>query len=137
MTSTSCVCAKLRRTARTAAALYDEALAPSGLTVAQYSLLRTLQRAGPSSLTKFAALSGHDRSTLNRTLAPLEKAGFVRSSCGTDQRTRIVTATETADRRLELAEPYWAAAQDRLGATLGADRDALFAMLDRIEALRT
>lgn len=136
MKSPHCVCAKLRRSARTVSALYDEALAPSGLSVVQYSLLRTLQRAGPSSLTAFAGLSGHDRTTLNRTLAPLEKAGLIASSTGPDQRARIVAITDEAEAKLRLAKPYWEEAQERIGETLGPDREKLFAMLDRIEELR-
>jgi DNA-binding MarR family transcriptional regulator len=137
MLDTICVCAKLRRSARIVSVLYDEALAPSGLSVAQFSLLRMLQRAGPCSLTALAAATGHDRTTLNRTLRPLEAAGLVDSSpCGEDQRARIVQVTEKARAAMRAAQPHWEAAQARIRAALGADHDRLFASLDRIEELR-
>lgn len=136
MLETHCACAKLRRSARIVSTLYDEALAPAGFTVAQFSLLRMLQRAGPCSLTEFAEASGHDRTTLNRTLRPLEQAGFVASSAARDKRARIVAVTEAARIAMRRGQPLWEQAQARIAATLGPDRDALFALLDRVEGLR-
>jgi DNA-binding MarR family transcriptional regulator len=136
MLETQCACAKLRRSARIVSALYDEALAPAGFTVAQFSLLRMLQRAGPCSLTEFAAATGHDRTTLNRTLRPLEQAGFVASSAARDGRARIVAVTEAARTAMRRGQPLWEQAQARIAGALGPDRDALFALLDRVEALR-
>jgi DNA-binding MarR family transcriptional regulator len=137
MLDTVCACAKLRRSARIVSALYDEALAPSGLSVAQFSLLRMLQRAGPCSLTALAAATGHDRTTLNRTLRPLESAGFVASSSATDQRARIVAVTGKAKAAMRSAQPLWEEAQNRIEAALGPDdHQALFSILDRVEGLR-
>ena len=131
-----CACAKLRRSARIVSALYDEALAPCGLSVAQFSLLRMLQRAGPSSLTRFAEATGYDRTTLNRTLKPLEEAGLVASTTAADRRTRIVSVTDRARAVMARGLPHWEHAQKRIEDQLGADHSALFAILDRIEELR-
>ncbi|PWG01807.1 MarR family transcriptional regulator [Sphingosinicella humi] len=136
MLSTLCACNKLRRSARIVSALYDEALAPSGLTVAQFSLLRMLQRAGPSSLSEFAEASGYDRTTLNRTLAPLEAKGLVESKPGKDRRSRIVAITGEATQAMRRAQPHWEEAQARIEAALGPDHGKLFEMLDRIEEMR-
>lgn len=136
MLDTICVCAKLRRSARIVSGLYDRALVPSGLSVAQFSLLRMLQRAGPCSLTELAAATGHDRSTLNRTLRPLEQAGLVSSTPGRDQRARIVQVTQEARAAMGAAQPHWEEAQEQIRRALGADLDRLFATLDRIEELR-
>lgn len=136
MLSTACACAKLRRSARIVSDLYDEALAPSGLSVAQLSLLRMLERTGPSSLTRFAAATGHDRTTLNRTLRPLEAGGLVQSTTGRDKRARIVSVTAEAREAMAAAHPLWQEAQKRIETALGADHAALFTLLDRIEELR-
>jgi DNA-binding MarR family transcriptional regulator len=136
MLETRCVCAKLRRSARIATSIYDDALAPAGFTVAQFSLLRMLQRAGPCSLSELAEATGHDRTTLNRTLKPLEKAGFVASSCGPDHRTRIVEVTDSAREAMRRGQPLWEQAQARIEAVLGEGRDRLFGLLDRVEGLR-
>lgn len=136
MLATHCACNKLRRSARVLGGVYDEALAPTGLSVAQFSLLRMLERAGPCSLTEFGIATGYDRTTLNRTLAPLEKAGLVACACGDDKRARIVEITPAARAVLKKGQPLWEEAQVKVNAVLGGQRDALFALLDRIEGLR-
>ena len=136
MLSTLCACNKLRRSARILSALYDEAMGPSGLTVTQFSLLRMLQRSGPSSLTAFAEATAYDRTTLNRTLGSLEERGLIRSEAGTDRRNRIVAITEEARETMRRAQPYWEEAQARIEAALGSDHARLFTLLDRIEELR-
>lgn len=136
MLPTPCTCSKLRRSARIVSALYDEALSPSGLSVAQFALLRTLQRVGPCSLTALAEASGLDRTTLNRNLRPLEQAEMVVSASGADQRARIVQVTDRARAAMRSAEPHWRDAQARIAAALGGDRDTLFRILDRVEALQ-
>lgn len=136
MLDTVCACNKLRRSARVITAIYDETMAPSGFTVSQFSLLRMLQRAGPCSLTEFAHATGHDRTTLNRTLKPLEEAGYIASTPGKDQRARIVMITDEARQAMRAAQPYWEEAQTKVDAALGGDREALFSILDRVESLK-
>ncbi len=136
MLPTTCACTKLRRSARIVSGLYDEALVPSGMSVAQFGLLRMLARSGPSSLTEFAAATGHDRSTLNRTLRPLEQAGYVASSDDKDQRARIVALTESGREAIRSTEPLWEIAQQKIEQTLGEDYPVLFALLDKVEELR-
>ena len=49
--ATQCYCIILRKAARRLTARYDAALAPLGLNLAQFSLLRNVERTGPVSLT--------------------------------------------------------------------------------------
>ena len=114
MLPTVCACAKLRRSARIVSTLYDAALEPCGLSVVQFSLLRMLQRSGPSSLTQFAEAAGYDRTTLNRTLKPLEAAGLVASSPSKDKRTRIVGVTDAGKAAMRRGQPRWEEAQQRI-----------------------
>jgi DNA-binding MarR family transcriptional regulator len=67
----------------------------------------------------------------------LEKAGLVGCSACDDKRARIVELTPVARALLKKGVPLWEQAQAKLDATLGGDRAALFALLDRIEGLRT
>lgn len=136
MLDTHCACTKLRRSARIVTGLYDAALAPTGLSVTQFALLRNLARTGPCSLTEFGQATGYDRTTLNRTLGQLERGGFVASAPGADRRARMVEITGKARDTIRAAEPYWLEAQARMEEALGPDRGALFAILDRVEALR-
>ncbi len=45
--SAACACGRLRRASRALTQLYDDLMAPAGLRVTQFSLLRTLSREGP------------------------------------------------------------------------------------------
>jgi DNA-binding MarR family transcriptional regulator len=135
--STPCHCSALRRASRTLTATYDRALAAAEITLPQFSLLRRLERAGPSSLTQLAEVAGLERSTLGRNLRPLEAAGWVESrSSDADARERIVALTAEGERVIARAAPLWRAAQDNVERRLGAQRlDSLRDLLDDIESM--
>ena len=59
-------------------ALYDSILEPAGVTLAQYSLLRRIERAGSVSLTRLGRITELDRSTVGRNVKALEKIRLVR-----------------------------------------------------------
>lgn len=86
-----CVCTQLRRTARLISLVYDEALAPAGVTVTQYALLARIGRTAGLSRTALAAQLGMERTTLTRNLGPLERAGFVISKPAEDRREAAAT----------------------------------------------
>ena len=58
MDPVACLCANLRRAALALTSLYDDALAPYGLKVTQFSLLRAIQRHGEPNLTQLAEATG-------------------------------------------------------------------------------
>ena len=88
-----CVCGRLRRAARALTQLYDDLMAPAGLRVTQFSLLRTLAARGPQRMSALAAAALLDRTALSRTLEPLAGQGLVRIATGRDARTREVALT--------------------------------------------
>ena len=111
---TPCVCSTLRRATRAVTAMYDAALAPSGLRITQFSVLVVLGRLGPLPVTRLAAEVALDRSTMGRNLDPLERRGLVRIKVGdVDQRERVAHLTAAGERAIEAARPYWRAAQER------------------------
>ena len=118
--NTICYCAAVRTAARKTTALYDSILAPAGVTLAQFSLLRRIQRAGTVSLTKLGRLAELDRSTVGRNVKALEELGFVRTASAADQREAAVRLTPAGDETLERAAPLWEEAQRRVEAHLGA-----------------
>ena len=69
-TATLCYCAALRAATRKTTAMYDEALAPAGIGLAQFSLLRKIERGGRLSLSELARLAEDGRAVL-RNGAPL------------------------------------------------------------------
>jgi DNA-binding MarR family transcriptional regulator len=120
MTS-SCYCTLLRDAARKATAIYDDALLPAGITVAQFRLLRILERRGPLSLTELGRLTELDRSTIGRNARVLERMGLVRPAAGVDQREALVELAQDGKSTLAAAIPLWDGAQARIEASLGAD----------------
>jgi len=131
-----CACGRLRRATRALTQLYDEALAPSGLRVNQFALLRTLRRCGPMRITDLAARELIDRTALSRNLDPLVERGLVEVVRGRDARTREVALTAAGRRELRIAEPHWARVQDDVAQRIGAGKLAvLIEVLSDLEAL--
>jgi len=134
--SPACTCGRLRRATRALTQLYDDLMAPSGLRVTQFSLLRTLARSGPSRMSDLAQTALLDRTALSRTLDPLAARGLVAIAPGNDGRTREVSLTRAGARALRAAEGDWRKAQRAVEDTLGAPRlEAFIATLAEIEKL--
>lgn len=135
MDDVSCYCANLRRAALAATALYDDALAPHGMKVTQFSLLHAVERRGRANLTGLAAGTGLDRSTLGRNLRVLEGLGLVTLSPGDDQRDRVASLTPRGRTRLRAATRTWKDLQESLAATLGDDAPRLVEATRRVTRL--
>jgi len=133
MTAT-CHCIVLRKAARRASAIYDEALGPVGISVAQFSLLRTVARHGPMSFTALGAILALDRSTVGRNVKVLERRGLLASGAGADDLREATVALTAAGRKaLDAAGPAWERAQARIETALGADGTAaLHRLLDAL-----
>ena len=118
-----CFCSTLRRATRAVTAAYDKALAPTGLRITQFSVLRQLSRLGPLAVTRLAAQAGLDRSTMGRNLLPLERQGFVRLEIGeADQRERVAHLTNSGAAAIADATPYWREAQSAPHRSSGSRR---------------
>jgi DNA-binding MarR family transcriptional regulator len=117
-----CNCAALRQAARRVTKLYDDALAPAGLGVNQFSILARLSLVGASTIQGLARLLVMDRSTLGHLLRPLEKRGFVKLEVSEqDRRSRVVALTPAGKAVVAKARPRWAAAQRRFESTFGKE----------------
>ncbi|MFJ4373684.1 MarR family winged helix-turn-helix transcriptional regulator [Pseudomonas japonica] len=133
MLTSTCICTHLRRAAREVSRHYDEALEGSGINVAQFSLLRHLQRLDRPSISILAEAMGLDRSTLGRNLKVLEADGLVALIEGEDLRNRVVLLTAEGAERVRSAEPAWEKAQASLVESLGeAQRDELVRLLKQL-----
>jgi DNA-binding MarR family transcriptional regulator len=115
-----CYCMQARRASRKLTELYDRELEPLGLTLPQFSLLRSCKRLGPIGISEFASRLKLDRTTLGRNLKLLEKAGLVAlDENSEDQRERLVSLTREGSKRLEQALSAWDAAQEKVKRGLG------------------
>jgi DNA-binding MarR family transcriptional regulator len=118
--TTTCYCAAVRTAARKTTALYDSILEPAGVTLAQFSLLRKIERAGTLSLTKLGQLAELERSTVGRNVKTLEELRLVRFGPAKDQREAAVRLTRAGKETLQRAAPLWEEAQRRVEAAMGA-----------------
>jgi DNA-binding MarR family transcriptional regulator len=132
----ACTCGRLRRAARALTQLYDDTMAPAGLRVTQFSLLRTLSRDGTVRMSDLAGRLLLDRSALSRNLDPLVQRGLVAIAAGSDARTREVSLTRAGETAVRDALPHWKRAQTQVAARLGtAKLDTLVALLGEVETL--
>jgi DNA-binding MarR family transcriptional regulator len=135
MNQVACLCTNTRRAALALTSLYDEALAPHGLKITQFSLLRAIERNGTPNLTGLAEDTGLDRSTLGRNLLVIEGKGLVRLRPGNDQRDRVVALTARGRSRLRGAGEAWRRLEDSLRDSLGPDAEHLIGVSRRVAAL--
>jgi DNA-binding MarR family transcriptional regulator len=120
-----CLCTSLRQAALAATQIYDRALAPSGLKITMFRLLRRISDAGAPTISELARIVELDRSTLGRNLRVLERLGLVRLDGGTDERSKVVSPTRKGKATFEKALPLWAEAQAAMKSTLGREKDAV------------
>jgi len=126
----TCYCSSLRLAARKVTAAYDEALAPVGVNVAQFAMLRRIARTEPVSLTELGQVYDLDRSTVGRNAKVLQRMGLVRIVVGEDQREAMLTLTVGGRAILAEGAPLWDGAQATIEQALGqANASRLLSLL--------
>jgi DNA-binding MarR family transcriptional regulator len=133
----NCSCSALRQAARHLSKLYDEALAPDGISLNQYSILAKLDRFGPNILQDLAALLVMDRSTLGRLLRPLEARGLVRMEASAeDRRERIIALSKDGAKLFASAKKRWKRAEGQFGKIFGESHAAgMRAMMQQVTSV--
>jgi DNA-binding MarR family transcriptional regulator len=118
-----CTCMALRQAARHITQFYDLRLAPTGLRTTQFSILAKLQRLGPLTINALARQLAIDRTTLGRTMLPLQRSRLITIMDGKrDRRSKELHLTQAGAERLRAARKPWTEAQQHLAAAFGAER---------------
>jgi DNA-binding MarR family transcriptional regulator len=120
--STECNCLALRQATRHVTQFYDQALAPCGLRTTQFSILAKLRWLGPMTINALARELVLDRTTLGRTMLPLERDGLIGVATASDRRSKELQLTKAGADRLRAAAKHWAAAQSRFAESFGKER---------------
>jgi DNA-binding MarR family transcriptional regulator len=115
-----CVCSVLRAASRSISQLYDDALAPLGLTITGYSLLTKIDVLGTPSMNELAESAVMDRSTLSRNLKPLLDTKLIAVKAGADRRRKEFSLTAHGRALLTRAYPTWQETQVRFRRAYGA-----------------
>jgi DNA-binding MarR family transcriptional regulator len=108
MVRDTCVCLHVQRAARSLARQFDEAFRDLDLSHGQFSLMMSLNRPEPPTISAVAALLAMDRTTLTAALKPLERRRLVKISVDPrDRRGRRLALTPAGEKLLSRAVPIW------------------------------
>jgi DNA-binding MarR family transcriptional regulator len=120
-----CNCLALRQVGRHITQFYDQYLAPVGLRTTQFSVLAKLRQTGPMTIAALASELVMDRTTMGRSIVPLERDGLIRVVPGrTDRRSKELQLTDAGLRRVKAGCKGWKQAQARFSAVFGEERAA-------------
>src|SRR5882757_7910001 len=90
----ACLCLHVQRAARALARRFDEVLRPLGITQGQFSLLISLNRPEPPTISSVAHLLAMDRTTLTANLKPLQRRNLLKIAIDKeDKRSRRLSLT--------------------------------------------
>ena len=135
MIADECIAFRVRRLNRLVTRLYDEALRPNGLKIAQLILLVGIERSAPVQPSVLGAALEIEKSTLSRNLRLLLNARWIRVSHAKGKRGRLLELTWSGKTLLKQAAPAWKAGQKRTQEMLGPQaRATLDAMAKSLRA---
>ena len=122
--SVPCACTTLRKASRALSRVYDAALEPAGLTVAQLGVLRAIGRGAKDGepLSRVAEALVMDRTSLYRALSAMVRMGWLHIKDGPKGRTKVVQLSKAGVRAAANAAGYWESAQSRVIGEFGFDR---------------
>lgn len=119
-----CVAFNIGKAYRSILKIYESALKECSLTTMQYGLLVHIGMLEPASSSDISAATGHDLSTLTRTIAPLVSQGYV-VSLGVDSQDKRVKRyglTEPGREILKAGVAQWEKAQKSIIEELGESK---------------
>ena len=97
----------------------------SGIHAQQFTILAIINRKQPLTITELAEAMAMDRTTLTRSLSPLERDGKILIANETkDRRNKVVTITTQGKKQLDVAAEMWRKAQAEFESRFGAERAA-------------
>lgn len=117
-----CLCANLRRASRAITQRYEQALRPLGMTETHFTILQALSLTGEVLQGRLGEMLAMDSTTLTRTLAILDRRGWLTIRRGTDRRERWLSLSTTGKAEFKRALPRWEAVQTELRKQLGDKR---------------
>lgn len=109
-----CAAVRTLSTARSVTRHYDDALRPVNLTITQFTMLVTIAKTAPESISQIANQLSMDRTSVSRNLALLEKNGLIQRGSETAARKRPVSLSQEGEARLQDAYQLWRRAQSQI-----------------------
>ncbi|HXW57951.1 MAG TPA: MarR family transcriptional regulator [Solirubrobacteraceae bacterium] len=116
-----CLAVRVRLLNRAVTRIYDAALRPHGLTIAQLNLLTSIANRQPAPAGEVALLLCMEISTLSRNARLLEDAGLIEVERAERGNGRVLSLTRAGADKLAELRPAWRVAQGQAQALLGDD----------------
>lgn len=130
-----CLAARVRLVNRAISRLYDTALRPHDVTVAQLNLLSAVAQLQPVPAGKLADLLSLQISTLSRNTHLMEEAGLLEVAPAERGNGRVISLTRAGARKFEELLPAWRSAQAEAAELMGPDaRKAVKGLADGLLA---
>ena len=118
-----CALFDLHRASRVLTTLYNAHLRQTGMTMAQFTLLRNIAALSPAGVTQIAEAMLMDRTSVTRMIEPLIKCGYLSSKAGKeDRRVRNISITPAGLEAMANSHEAWRNAQQELYDIIGADQ---------------
>ena len=114
-----CLFQRTRTAARAVTRFYDDQLRTTGLRATQANVLATIAAKGELTISALSDELGMDRTTLTRSLRPLEQRKLVAISPEGRHRARLVRLSSTGVAALGAIAAQWERAQSSLERSLG------------------
>jgi DNA-binding MarR family transcriptional regulator len=115
-----CLAVRTRLLSRAVSRVYDAALRPHGLTVAQLNLLTSIATRHPIPAGEVARRLSMEISTLSRNARLLQHAGLIGIERAERGNGRVLTLTDAGNEKLAELRPAWRAAQRQARELIGA-----------------
>lgn len=120
-----CYAFNARHASRHLSQFYERLISGSGIRGQQFTVLAIIKKKGPINVIALAEELAMDRTTLARSLGPLERDGYLSISKGEkDQRIKVIALTDHGTARLEEAVKLWRQAQTEFESRFGVERAA-------------
>jgi len=119
---TICHALTARKHARRLARLYDRHLAPTGLSISQFSILSRLRARKRIKIAELADILVMERTSLVRALKPLQTAGWVVAEASEQGRSLELVLSPSGLKKLSEALPLWQEAQVAFERAVGRER---------------
>ena len=116
---TLCPAFNIRAASRVITQIFDDTLRPSGLQITQFAVLVGVHIMDTPSISILAKGLVMDRTTLTRSLRPLESEGYIKIISGDDKRTRFVKLTAKGKSAIDKTLPYWEKAREIVAKEFG------------------
>ena len=116
-----CLAVRVRLLSRRLSRIYDGALRPLGLTIAQLNVLSVIEVIGSAPAGRVADLLAMEISTLSRNARIMESEGWITIERAERGNGRILGLTSAGLEKLRAARPAWASAQTEARELLGEE----------------